>query len=777
MFEGYEDHRIARLAEQYVRRKELLFRYKPAVRQRPIGQFEKAVARAEWRRRGFRPRIVWPDWNWLSSIKDVCAGWFRWPNGGEWGWAKVTSAAVASLFVGLAGLHTAAPVAFERAAAPLIAAIPWPRVTAIEEAMVCLQAIPVIDSEGRNLGAIRRPGCRPSDNMLMTSAIASEDVAKIRVDAIEVLEGEIAPNRKTLFGVDLTGLPRIVKYGARVGSSSPIVSATESIAGQPRGGASSIWFVRQGLRIIRKIDSYAASAVFTARHLPRMEDRIRFVLENTPCVRGASKSRFGAPLAGRLCARFLFGKGFARLSAAERCLHAASFLHQFRFVGPQTPYKARLRAEKVLAKIKKRAMICAERLASRQEWSELKLSATKRQISNYTVPTWRPDEFHDPRVSLLRRRLPGLTILLKDELKLFGQKAGLVPGAGLQLSVSARQQRVFHSRLTKTLAGLSSRINPALCIMDCRNGQERADVAAGIFEVSGDQLWLRAGYSNRHYLMTGPLRKEGGRYVLGPAHRSLGSLQKPWIAILAHMKGKRRLCNRAFGGIQNPNGGKGVPRCGARRGWVTVSAALARSMNLPFINFLRSVPRYEAESYFKRLGFSIAPDATGVHFVTGSVLGNKVTAAPILVVRDWAALLKGILGESPVAVLPAANLGADRVLPVNLADAGIKDLPRLRRLLGAPIGRHGTLRKLAPVLRRAGCRTAIGKTGTSEGSGTATAVRDKVVIAAFQCGKRKYVAFAMVGSPSMTVPLGGIETDTIVQIIAGLVHAVTRAKM
>lgn len=64
----------------------------------------------------------------------------------------------------------------------------------------------------------------------------------------------------------------------------------------------------------------------------------------------------------------------------------------------------------------------------------------------------------------------------------------------------------------------------------------------------------------------------------------------------------------------------------------------------------------------------------------------------------------------------------------------------------------------------------IGKTGTSDSS-VRSAVRDKIMMSAFACRGRRYVAFALIGSPSMDIPLGRIQAGDLAHLIDALLSA------
>lgn len=107
------------------------------------------------------------------------------------------------------------------------------------------------------------------------------------------------------------------------------------------------------------------------------------------------------------------------------------------------------------------------------------------------------------------------------------------------------------------------------------------------------------------------------------------------------------------------------------------------------------------------------------------------------------------------------------------------EIAEAARLLNAPLRPGGTLSALQSVFADRGCSDAIGKSGTPETSRTvsADAARAKVAVAAFHCGERRFVAFAMIGAPGgADLPVGRISGNDTAVLIGTALGAVLAHK-
>jgi len=676
-------------------------------------------------------------------------------------WIGRTFLALVAIPVSAVAAHVLNPAATEIMASTVVRTLPSSGVSEIDAARTCARVQPVLDAGGTLVGTVPVANCQ--NRPFLTSPV-SRDAAGQMHRAWWALEGEYHMSPETFLGLNLKGWARATWHNVNPwdtrtdGGSSPIETAIKNLRGQAGG---------QNLQ--EKIGN-AFHVLSYFGNLPSDDrTRDRFVSESIPCVSGAQGSSFGYRLAGDLCPRFLFAKSADELNWAERCLWAATALYPYKAVGRNgTSPTTATDSQESRRKIRDRAAnLCVPRVASRLAWSEGEIEAWRVKVFEVEFPVRSANGAESVDFSAT---LPGLDFALRDELKLVDISAAL------HLSVDQQQQRHANDMVHAASEGVPERLAPGFCLFNCEVDQTPADILVVLAEIDGDRLLIRNVVSNKHHLLSGPLRRDDVGYEYAPTHRGVGSTNKAWILPLLVKNNVSRLCDLVpvgRGGVQ-ASGSPDEANCADGRGLVGLTEAIARSVNSGFADGVYKLGIQFIRDYFVTLGFDLAPAAqSDGEFVNAVVLGNGVTAAPALLMRNMASFYRGYRGEEPVSSLPSLITRSTPERGFDWRDVGISAgiLRRAGTLLKAPIeSPSGTLRSLGPVLARHGCYAGIGKTGTSD-SATEQAVRDKIVLAAFECAGRSYVAYAQIGSPSMHSPLGNVQAADLARLIDAVLTA------
>lgn len=628
------------------------------------------------------------------------------------------------------------------------------RAAEIERALKCARSSITFTDERRHpVGfTFRADGCQEKTGRVRSTPVREGDLRDPRqskpYQAMRILEGEFLSSIITLGGVDWTGPVRAIFKG-KGGGSSPIVSAGEQIAGQPKGNLIQ--------RLLAKLKSYAGTVVFVHRHLKTDTERLRFVLENTTCVTSS-----GRDIAGSECTWIMFRKrSFAKLTDGEACLWAATAM---------TPLIARWGFDEKsmvqdrLERVRTRARYCARKRAERDNWGDIRLQRVLREIGKFQ-PTVIINKDGDYTILSYAAGIPGLSYGLIDELRL----AGLEKARTARLTIDAKGQ----SRLVRKMESVKRTAGSLnLCRGYCQQNRLKIRMILSVHEIMLDgRVLMRLGYTSGHYQLTGRIEKdpESGKWLNRNSTNPVGSLNKPWIALLAEQAGMKKLCNRSFEKIINANGDSGVANCNSGKGLVPLGTALAQSMNLPFLAASRKIGWGNLSLSYKALGYRL-PESRADY--PGLVLGYAVTASPQILIRNWAALDRGTRGSSASAYLPSMLAQFQRSQPINLGRAGFGNLTAARGLLAKPLTHpRGTLRRLAAIIKRRGCTPGIGKSGTTQASGTRLA-RDRLALVSFACSGRHYVAFARFGMVD-DIPMPRKARGVILKMIKSAIQALT----
>lgn len=233
------------------------------------------------------------------------------------------------------------------------------------------------------------------------------------------------------------------------------------------------------------------------------------------------------------------------------------------------------------------------------------------------------------------------------------------------------------------------RLTPTLCLTICTDQQVQANLAAVLVEIRGRQLAIVQAVTNSHFLLTGPIAEVNGAYERAPTNRSVGSTNKAWLVAKLVAEGYQTLCNRVPVGFRDEHEAvdAGDQSCADGRGVVSLREATARSLNFAFADAVRKIGIPNTKEYFRNLGFDFDPQLKGRQWVDGLVLGYRVTAAPIVLMRNLAAFYRGYRGETPLSCLPSLTVTAEAAGCFDWRDIGVTTavLQHAGSVLSAPI--------------------------------------------------------------------------------------------
>lgn len=683
--------------------------------------------------------------------------WHRDAASVRFGW----KAAAILVLVSLPLLHVTRPAATEFVARQIFTHIPNSAIAEIEAAEACTKAHPILDASGTLSGISPEKACAGSQKYL-SSPVPANAARNMRI-ALEAVEGSYHTGWQTILGLNWHGWIRAVAHSVHItdagtgGGSDPLETAIKNLRQHP--GRLSLW---------EKFRSGFHTVTFVARELPD-ERRDAFAIENFPCTRSLSGSAFGPSLAGGLCPNYLFAKDPGSLTWAEFCFWASTGTPQYLITGAGADAEQAEIARTAESRIRERAKTCIARIAGGLGWSSRDVTDWEARVDALELPADRRKQDSVPESVDPGVTLPGLGYVLSDELRLTDR-----PDSAIRLNVSGLAQREAYARAIDALKKAERRLAPGLCLVTCGANLKPADYLGVIAEIDGPNLRIRDAVSSGHFLLAGPMKAVQNGYIRTPSTRGEGSTNKAWIAVKSVAAGIHILCNDFPVGISKPIQKYGPPPCADGRGLVDLNEAVARSLNGAFGDAVAKLGVAPMKDYFRAIGFTFEDAGlTDREWTDGLVLGFRVTAAPVILLRNMAALYRGANGEEPESSLPAVLADSPPVAPFNWRSVGLtpEKLREAATYLSRPItAANGTLVALRPVLARHGCAgPVVGKTGTSESTATDTAVRDKLVLAGFTCGSRRFVVFGLIGSPAIDVDLGtGIRAADVVSLLDAL---------
>lgn len=692
---------IEDLVDRYIRRREMIGKSNPS----KLDAFREAVRRQRTRTGVFRSRMP----------RDTNVTMPQRRSGRRWWWRGVVfvAACVAAKLM--------APAEVDRGLAWTLRqlSVDPAQVAELHRQVQCANRDVVVDAAGQFL--MLRPldvQCRVVSTGYVGTSVPDEAALTLAL-AVESIEGSSLVSRRNLLGVlDFAVIKRVGEYFAarvtgadglrRMTGTPPLLSAIEVAMNRP--GALGGW---------EKLKTLALGAMYSAHHLEGNGARARFMAENLPCVRGASRSRFGKPIAGALCAEALFGRTPTEATdPARACLWAGAAGFPVRYWTDDTPDGAREQARQAEERVRVRARNCLRRLLP---------DGAKYSEALESIAAWEPQA--TIRRFVKRRAGHGLSIIMVDAL------AGRTARAPIHLALDAETQIDAGTQLRHALEALDPLLPKNLC---SRTECDAPDVGMIVAELVGDRLLARVIYGNRHGTLFPVTGTEPAIF------RSLGSVSKMPTTLLSQPG--TLLCDRAIGGIQNVGGGKGHARC-IGKALIPATEAFDQSLNLPLID-LALKNKDHAHEIYRAAGYKLSGS-----FPTAAVLGFGATASLARHMAVLAAMDAGAEGRAPF-VRGLEFLHSQPVEAVDLSGLGLP-APRYQhaRSLLAGVGGAGTLAGLNARLKKFGCDRAFSKSGTAETQADATGVKTRALVALTKCGARTFVIGLFVGSP------GGVDRD------------------
>lgn len=692
-----------------------------------------------------------------QSTASTPEGW-RWPVPGVEGWPatpvgrrrplppfRLRRWLLGGLMAAAFGMALA--IGIEPAMRPLVAGIGNANTARAEAALRCGEAILLRDESGRWVGSFPMVDCRAAERPHLTAPFDDEATLAL-AEAIGTLEGRWAEGPLTLFGNDVVGMAQhaanrlevwlrsagrpAISGGStwtRPGGSGPFLSAFESLIGEPH--AIDDW--RQ------KMSFVVASSVFEARAMggDRLA-RARFIVERMPVLDGR-----GFALGGALGAEALFG-GPPR-DLGERCLFAAAA--GFPLWMPRDVAHERYRAARAARheRAQGRARACAAQLATSSE----ELAAALARIDVFENPSEVPPQLG-----------ASATPVVWDSLM---ASIGEIDSVERVLSLETAAQETAEPAIVAALDTIAPRLAPGLCFDGAC--EVRADHLVAVAEIQGDGLLLRVVATNRHRSLFGPVQRiDEHLQPMTPAF-GLASQHKIIIGLVAARHEETALCNKRHGEIRNVSGPEPVDACdlGDDAGWVAAIEAMARSMNLPWIEV---AVRHSEEVDTLERSLGLAGEPAGP---AAAALGVGRRASPARFMALLAAIERGANGEPPRSRDPSLLVGqTGEVVDLDALGYGGDAVSRVAAWLEAPLAAPGTLVPLNEAVAAIGCVAKRGKSGTGE-TGEVDGVRSRQTLASIDCGGRQFIVFASLWSSHAGRHIGNVGArDTSALIAAAL---------
>lgn len=645
------------------------------------------------------------------------------------------------------------------------------------------QAVEIVDARERWVGVVpaaMEPAADLGAAWPQHRAVAIEVVPQGWLDILVALEDRHARSWQSWCGIDAVAIGRAVALGligrSGRGGSSLAMQLVRSMRHLAPGDDASL-----PARLSRKVLELRHGAMLSCTLGGVGDQRFqRLLARHLPLVQGTPDSRMGGVLYGLgMAARVLFGKSAEDLDLAEQAVLAAAVRRHI-LLAPDGDTsgiaRSRARWEEVTARAglglrlayggKSPQVIAAlDRLAA--------LPLPHPELSADIV--WATEADAAERFRLAANPEYRAAALIKGEMVTalgemwlrFGEDyRGRVVGLSLTLDVA--ENLVFKRRLERTLAVTEARLGDRLALPLLARGDPDRIALVVLMEADA------AGRIHRHYLNAGePVslglgwRRAGtGLMALVPTERHVGSVAKAALAVLLGTQDgtDARYCNArsADGRIHNWDGDAGVLGCDDAGAWHTVSDVFGRSLNLPLLWRLRSVPDMDLVELARRVGLRLdsgAPPATAM------VLGMASTD-PMRLLALMQAIASGVKGRPAIAVQPRIVAGYrlrdddGRVHAIDVAEGTMTDLQRyfatagtarfVRHVLGAPLKPGGTMSALAnKEADKIGLHLA--KTGTTT---VDAGIRDKWTIGVREIDGHLRSYVLLIGAADPATPLG-----------------------
>ncbi|MEM8492246.1 MAG: hypothetical protein AAF756_15620 [Pseudomonadota bacterium] len=549
------------------------------------------------------------------------------------------------------------------------------------------------------------------------------------VDAVVALEGQFeSRSPQSILGINIPGklkalfsLPfQMAGLTPRFGGSGPLLSFFESVLDERSPG---VW---KKLGLIRDVAILAAHS---------SDEELKGYVSRLGVLTGG----VGGTLGGQVAADYLFPKpAHEKLQPAEACLLAAGVRRPIFAMHADAGQSHQTRALIRFEQRRRVAAHCLQKLASdgviqvSQLPEQLQLlSSLKAEVSSKV----------DGRLPIhwLASELPGASISVREGLN---RRRATLPW--IHTTLDADAQKANAKRISQYVKrDVKPHLGHGVCIDNCRRGQYPLNVLFAIGEVTEQGLFLRSVYQTHAELLFGPLS--------GLVHRSAGSVGKlpATVCALRHAPIPSALCRSSAFGIEDANRGLGGS-CSDPRFLVSPTVTLGESLNTAFIDWMRRVPAVTLASCLADFGATLHIRPSQPSLAIHTTLGVKVTFSPAHLMRVAAAIAFG-KGATPTLLHVE---GEDAEPQIVLSDEEVRSM---RQLATASINRriNGTLRG---VVIPKSCELLAAKSGTSE-STKARGVRDALVLLSGSCHGRLFAAIAMVGSASVNIPVGRLNSQ------------------
>ncbi|WP_339713118.1 hypothetical protein [uncultured Sneathiella sp.] len=599
----------------------------------------------------------------------------------------------------------------------------------------CALRITVVDKDDNLLGynMTDSQACKLHMPSHRTSSLSEKAIQEI-TRGYKVLEGEYF-GAGTILGFDLLTPVRVVFSGFTQGGSTPLETAQKNANGL--GGS---------LNTIDKLKSIFLLPVTAGHIAPTERQRDRFVAEHTPCMTGLSGSGLGGVLAGNFCGMIFGRASLGDPTVGEGCVIAAAARYPIQFLGLNDATEGRL-AEQIVSqtaawgKTVHRAKVCVQRLEKKNVISTEIAAIAFAEIDQMQPPLPKPAGYYNPD-TVLKKMSPGLKVLQIGEAGLSKSKRVL------KTSIDGPAQRKLSETFEARVSSLLLAADDQLCFGVQCHDERKLDYAVFMGELHENQLLTRVHYETRHRLLSGP--------KTGAVHRSLGSLDKSIIAPLLAELGVKKVCLHPIYNLQDSNGFTGNEDC--HNNTRTMLNIYATSSNLGFANALTIVPKQQLINYLSTAGFQFNHNASASQLKRGLTLGNSVVLSPLKFIQAFVAITTN--GQAPVPTIIEGRRGNILSMSGLIKPDSINTA---RNWLSGSLSSIGTANNLGKKLKTAGCVGSIGKTGTSD-SVAEKKWRDKLIAFSTKCGDRTFVVFAMIGSPDVKIPLGGISTNNLIRL-------------
>lgn len=518
------------------------------------------------------------------------------------------------------------------------------------------------------------------------------------------------------------------------GGSLPLQTAVEFAAGMP-----------ERLGVIDKLKFlFFWAPRYVAAHLPLVEDRKRFTIENLPCM---------APMPGTGARMFVLAGGWCGLlvgpeatldglSLAQRCMIVASHKSQLRIVGPRGVRDDHAAMEQQFEALRARAeWTCVVRAATGVELGEARAELAAMAMPDPAYVLSRVNRFSDVA--------RGVPTILRDARAATG--GPIADDLALDVTRTAPLTDKLRADVVRVLA---DKLDPAFCWGERCPAARQMHVALGVGRLMPDgRLLLDAAYQSRSQSLI-----QRGRPT-----RNTASISKSMVLPLLLEHGISHVCLTPAAWNPRLPLPENLRDCAIGTLPMPLEAAISVSSNPAFLIALAEVPEEDLRGYLRLIGYHFDETLGRRDLIFGLVMGHSVAISPADLMRNIAFMSSG----HPVTDLMVFDTPAEPTFTFG-AFIGEEARKRAYELLQAPVaGPYGTLRGLNASLAAAGCLDLIGKSGTADAEDGRA--RDRLSVGAFSCDDTSdtRVFFSLFGAPSPDRGLGRAITSEMTTRIVG----------